>query len=446
MNSLQINFQDLNNYLLLLLGFFISISIYVTDLIILLFCVSWLLSGNLGVKVKSILTNPITCSAICFFIYFLFSHLWSHENIFNTLAQKQSLLLLLPILYTLNFENKYIENTKYTFLIGLFINILFSIMQYFTPLKYLVKTGHYDDEIFARGFLDHFDYAVFLCFGIFLIFSLMIKHKKYISYLLLVIIFFIALINSYGRIGIVSFLIFFPFFLYTVEKSKYIYFIISIVTLLFITVGSFSSSPFNNRIQNTIRSIELLQDPPSLEEKIELDAIYLAKKDSTQLGKEYFKNQILKDKLWIESIENKKPQYETSLGQRYIFIKNSIQLISERPVFGFGANKFQIVYNRRFPNKSDDITTHPHNNFIFIMIELGIVGVIFLLSIFYFHLKKFWLSKEKSFITFLLPTFFLFIMLFDNYFLNHNTLALFCLFSFIFYSNKIDNLSAHKSS
>ena len=445
MKHLQINFQDLNNYLLLLLGFFISVSIYVTDVIILLLCLSWLISGNFRVKIKSIVSNPITCSTICFFIYFLISHLWSNENMFNTLTQKQSLLLLVPILYTLNFDNKYIENTKYTFLMGLLINILFSIMQYFTQLKYFIKTGHYENEIFARGFLDHFDYAVFLCFGIFLICSLILKHKKYIFYLILAAIFFIALLNSYGRIGIISFLIFLPFFLITLKKSKYIYFIITIL-IVFITVGYFSFSPFKNRIQNTIHSIQLLKNPPSLDEKIELDAIYLAKKDSTKLTQEYFKNQILKNKLWIESIENKKPQYETSMGQRYILIKNSIQLIRERPIFGFGANKFSIIYNSQFPNKQNTEIKHPHNNFIFIMIELGLFGCFFLLSIFYFHLKKFWMSKEKTFMAFLLPTFFMFIMLFDNYFLNHNTLTLFCLFSFIIFSNKIDTSSAHKPS
>ena len=147
-----------------------------------------------------------------------------------------------------------------------------------------------------------------------------------------------------------------------------------------------------------------------------------------------------------KNIKNKNPQYETSLGQRYLLIKNSIKLISERPVFGCGANKFELIYNKRFQNQRDNIIKHPHNNFIFILIELGLVGLLFLLSIFYFHLKQFWMSKEKTFMAFLLPTFFLFIMLFDNYFLNHNTLTLFCLFSFIFYSNKIDKPIEHKSS
>ena len=72
MKHLQINFQDLNNYLLLLLGFFISVSIYVTDVIILLLCLSWLISGNFRVKIKSIVSNPITCSTICFFIYSIY--------------------------------------------------------------------------------------------------------------------------------------------------------------------------------------------------------------------------------------------------------------------------------------------------------------------------------------------------------------------------------------
>ena len=135
----------------------------------------------------------------------------------------------------------------------------------------------------------------------------------------------------------------------------------------------------------------------------------------------------------MQEIKNKNPQYETSLGKRYIYLQNSMKLIVKKPFFGFGANQFNILYNQHFTEKDIDHVFHPHNNFIFILIELGVVGFILLLSIFFFHIKAYFLSTPKHFLKFIFPLFFLFIMMFDNYFLNHNTLTFFCLFSFVLY-------------
>ena len=73
---------------------------------------------------------------------------------------------------------------------------------------------------------------------------------------------------------------------------------------------------------------------------------------------------------------------------------------------------------------------------MFIGIETGIVGLLLLLLIFYHHIYNAINSRQFNFLKFIFPLFFLFIMLFDNYFLNHNTLAFFCLFSFLLFSQK----------
>ena len=124
---------SINNYLLLLLSFFITTSIYITDLVILLLAISWVLSGDFKNKIKIAFYNPFTYPAICFFIYFSISYFWSDSGIWNNITQKQLLLLLLPILYSLRFSEKYIEKSKYAFIFGLFINILFSITTLFFP-------------------------------------------------------------------------------------------------------------------------------------------------------------------------------------------------------------------------------------------------------------------------------------------------------------------------
>ena len=417
---------SINNYLLVLLSVFISISIYVSDLIIILLFASWIIEGKFKRKFFTIIQTPVLWSTILFFIYFLISYSWSESTIWNITTQKQILILLLPVLYTLNFKNNYINKAKHGFIIGLFINILLSMFTIIYPQNSFFKRGHYENNLFAHGFLDHFDYSIFLCFGILLVISLY-RLKKPILGLVLVMILSVALLNSYGRIGIIAFCIFFPISIFMQLNSRFNYiFLFSI--LGFIVISFYTFNPFKNRITQTIDNIEKIYNPLSLEEKIELDAIYLSNKDS--LTKEFYIEKIKQDAKWIEYIKNKTPQYETSIGQRYIYTKNSIQLTKTKPLFGFGANQFQRTYQSIFDDKN---TKHPHNNFIFIMIELGLFGLFLVLLIFAFHIKQYFTSSTKSFLKFIFPIFFMFIMLSDNYFLNHNTLTLFCLFSFLIY-------------
>ena len=143
------------------------------------------------------------------------------------------------------------------------------------------------------------------------------------------------------------------------------------------------------------------------------------------------------------NIKNESPRYNTSLGQRYIYLKNSFQLITLKPFWGFGVNQFEKTYQNYFHYKE---TKHPHNNFIFILLELGICGILLLFSIFYFQVIAYFNSNRKNVLKFIFPVFFLFIMLFDNYFVNHNTLAFFCLFSFIIYHSASKSFINHKLS
>ena len=143
---------------------------------------------------------------------------------------------------------------------------------------------------------------------------------------------------------------------------------------------------------------------------------------------------IMSNEEWINFIKEKQPQYETSIGKRYLYAKNSLDLIKEKPLFGFGSNQFKEVYQSRFQELK--IVNHPHNNFLFVLVELGIVGLILLLNIFYCELKLFFVNMDKNILGLVFPLYFLWIMLFDNYFLNHNTLVFFCLFSFLIYYKK----------
>ena len=423
--------KNIHNYLLLGLAFFLTVSIYVTDIIILLLVILWLISGNFKKKFEIIFFHPLVAGAIYFFVYFFVSYLWSESSIWNPVSKKQLLILLLPILYTLNFDQTYIEKAKYSFILGLVFNILLSIITLYFPSNPFFKTGHYESNLFLHGFLDHFDYSIFLCFAIFILFSFLEK-GQFSTYFTLMMIFLIALLNSYGRIGIISFFIFFPIIIMFFKQKNIKYYIL-IIPIVFGLISYYLFPPLQNRVDQSINSIKLLSSDMSLIEKVENDAVYLSSKNDS-LSAEYFKKEIMKNETWLQAIEEKEPKYETSIGKRYLYVKNALYLIKKKPFFGFGANQFEQVYGKYFSDKK--AAKHPHNNFLFILVELGIFGLIFLLYIFYSQLKLFWIDREKTMLKLIFPIYFLWIMLFDNYFLNHNTLVFFCLFSFLIYYHK----------
>ena len=70
----------------------------------------------------------------------------------------------------------------------------------------------------------------------------------------------------------------------------------------------------------------------------------------------------------------------------------------------------------------------PHNNYLYVWMELGILGLIMLLSIFYFQIYEMY---KKGFAWMLFPIMFLILMFADSYLLSQNTLVLYVFLSVI---------------
>ena len=79
----------------------------------------------------------------------------------------------------------------------------------------------------------------------------------------------------------------------------------------------------------------------------------------------------------------KKP---TSMGVRYQFWENSAKLVIEKPWFGHGTGSFATAY-KRITDKHPDNKKNPHNEFLLVAVQLGMVGLLiylgFLFSQFY---------------------------------------------------------------
>jgi len=75
----------------------------------------------------------------------------------------------------------------------------------------------------------------------------------------------------------------------------------------------------------------------------------------------------------------------TSMGTRVLFYRTTLELIRERPLFGYGTGSFGKTYSALVAKRYNDWratpTTDPHNQYLFITMELGIVGLIAFLAV-----------------------------------------------------------------
>lgn len=66
---------------------------------------------------------------------------------------------------------------------------------------------------------------------------------------------------------------------------------------------------------------------------------------------------------------------ETSVGYRLEYYRNSLNLIAERPILGAGTGGFKGAYATLVKGKGMDLTVNPHNEYLMVTIQLGLVGL-----------------------------------------------------------------------
>ena len=86
---------------------------------------------------------------------------------------------------------------------------------------------------------------------------------------------------------------------------------------------------------------------------------------------------------------------EASMGLRFTFWKYSLKLIAEKPLLGHGTgsfakeyqriagNELSIIKNPQVPSNELFITKNPHNEFLMISTQLGLLGLLIYLGLSY---------------------------------------------------------------
>jgi len=71
----------------------------------------------------------------------------------------------------------------------------------------------------------------------------------------------------------------------------------------------------------------------------------------------------------------------TSLGMRFDWWLNSVELIKEKPAFGHGTGSFKAVQTALITGSDTQITDNPHNEYFLIGVQTGIFGLLLFLSL-----------------------------------------------------------------
>ena len=394
----------INQYLLIAAFFFLPLTVVGNNIAIWLITIIWLLTGNYKTKLHQIKNNSLAMASILFFLAHVVALLWT-ENIswgLEILRKMLPFLLVLPIFLTITKLN----NSKYyisAFLLAISISESLSYLIWLDIIEpfgnaTVTKSGLKN----PTPLMSHISYNPFLAFAFYLVVNKLISGEK-IFLTERVLYTFFAFTMSFnmfitgGRAGQIMFfaavaILSFQYF----KTSQIKAIIISLLLTIFITISAYSFSDiFKSRIDATVYSVTNYE-------------------------------------------ENK----NTSIGYRLTFLINSFELVKRNPIIGVGTGDFPDEYEKFNSINSPDIptTVQPHNMYMLILTQLGVVGLASLFWIFFTQFKTALTSSNSVVKTtgVAMPIFFLIIMWSDSYLLGHFTSNLFILFSSFIYSNRLN--------
>ena len=371
---------NIRNLLFVLLGLSLPFSVSISNILVVSLILSVVLEGDFRTKITRMKSSKWMVSLslllilyyLSFFIYGQFSDtIWTLKRV--------SILWILPILYSVYFPIKIIFKSLFAFLFSMFLSSVIAISE---NIELINING---ENWTWAAFLQYTDHNVFLASSIIISIYLLFKvefHKKY-KY----IIFF-----------------FLPFYLFSIftEAGKSGQIVLILLLVLFFIFF------FKNNIKKLIISVITLI--------IGVFVIY----NTSEIVEKRFTYEIKR------FIENK-------TSSRSLLFNHSIDLIKENPVLGYGAGSFTDKFGEineetkkvlRYQHKT------PHNNYLYVWLELGLLGLLLFFLIFYFQIKELYHQNDGDFMI-LLPIMYLCVMMTDTYLFNQNTLILYVFLSVI---------------
>jgi O-antigen ligase len=391
-----LNLESIYKYLLIILAFLLPLTVSLANTVIVLICLLWLFSGDYKSKFNQIFNSHILRASLLFYFIHIIGLLWTEDINWglHILHKMWYFIGLFPILYTL-VKKEHIRYYILSFLVAIALTEVVSYLVWFELIEPFKNASVSN----PTPFMSHISYNPILAFAIYLVLYEIFFNKR-LSNLLFSFYCFFAIsmsINMFitgGRAGQVSFFVMLVILIFQVlDKQR----IKSMILICIVIPGIFfsayqTSTLFKDRVNLAFKEITTFSD------------------------KKY-----------------------SSVGVRINMAINSMHLVKKNPIIGVGTGDFPSEYAKVNQIISPGLpnSTNPHNMYILVSTQLGVIGLISMLSIFYFQLKFSYYSKVKFFrdVGSTLPIMFLVLMWSDSYLLGHYTSLMYVFFSAFLYKD-----------
>ena len=375
----SINFKDaiaeLINILIILAGFFIFIDWKYSRAILVVILFLWIIHGDLTNKIKKIFKHKLVLTFVVFIALFIIGMLWT-ENFYagRKIIERPLMYLIAPIMLTI-YKPKYLKYFLYSMLFALVFTGLLTLLIKVGIVNYHYSVGHapFVHRVYLAGMLV-FAYSYF----IYKIDFFNLKKTSNIIWFLLASLMVYTLIVSGSRMGLIN--LFVATFIVAIYKfdlslKKIILSIFSLV--VFATFLYYFVPKVNTQVDRTINVLQTMD----------------------------MKAQIF----------NHETSRRTSLTCRFEFWYYAWTLGKNNPILGVGTGdgidelgkligkeEEKKLFKQCLGNGSGQF--NPHNMYLFMFMQFGILGVAVLLWMLYIQLKTAIESKNPVFISLIVTT------------------------------------------
>lgn len=349
--SLQ-RFEKTGYICLVLTALMAPVSITGTAIFINLAILLSVISGNYREKWQQIKGNPMVWVGLFIVVLAIIGVTWSTGPVKTQLSaiHKYMKLLYIPFLLPLVKDERWRYYCINAFLVAVSFMLMLAYMKWFGWVSIGVYR-FYDNPVAI--FSNYIDSSYILALGGFFFAHRLFDKTplRWLYLLLLLMITFSLFFLNNGRVGYLIFIVLaIMFFVQRFGWKGLLYSVLAIG--LVVGAASLFSYRFRSRMEFAARNIV-----------------------------DYQKGNL----------------YRNSIGYRISFAKNSWTLIKRRPVLGTGTGSFAHEYKQfgKIPGWDGELIT-PHNDFVFIAVQLGALGLFALLLFFYFQWRmSFHLGKNK---------------------------------------------------
>lgn len=348
--SNRINYNVLINYFIVAYAFCLPISKAGISLFGGLLILFWLFETNFRTKYQLIKENKFILTTFIFVGFSVLSLMWSSDTLFAlNYLRKYWYLLLIIVIFT-SLDKKYIQYIFTAFLLGMFIS---EITSYGIFFEVWTKEGVSSHD--PSPFVDHTSYSALLAFTTFiLMYKIMLTTnlKWRIFYLLY---FFTAVSNLFingGRTGQFIFFVGIMIIGFLNIKCKFRAISISLFGALFFFIGAYNVSPvFKTRMDYTLLDMKKMVFEDDFRGSLS------ARFALWKIGSENFLHS---------------PLLGTGIGDEAQYSQEDIKNYELEYFISTNGTFYYVDY---------------HNAFVQYLVQLGIVGFILFLSLFYFIFK-----------------------------------------------------------